>query len=80
MLSADFDDAPAFVKALRGKIPLAPSLADVQTTLSHPWSTSHRALSESERRRLGITPGLLRISVGIEDIGDILADMEGALA
>ncbi|TSA81160.1 aminotransferase class I/II-fold pyridoxal phosphate-dependent enzyme [Deinococcus detaillensis] len=79
MLSADIDDAPSFVKALAGKIPLAPSLADVQSTLSWPWGTSHRALSETERRRLGITPGLLRISIGIEDVNDILGDIEGAL-
>lgn len=79
MLSADIDDAPAFVKALTGKIPLAPSLADVMTTLSWPWGTSHRPLPEPERRRLGITPNLLRISVGIEYIGDLLNDFEGAL-
>lgn len=79
MLSAEVEGAPAFVKALAGKIPLAPSLADVQSTLSHPWSTSHRVLSEDERRHLGITPGLLRFSIGIEDVGDILSDIEGAL-
>ncbi|QFP76480.1 PLP-dependent aspartate aminotransferase family protein [Deinococcus sp. AJ005] len=79
MLAADIEDAPAFVKALAGRIPLAPSLADVITTLSWPWGTSHRALPEAERRRLGITPGLLRISVGIEDIGDLLGDFESAL-
>ncbi|WP_019585898.1 trans-sulfuration enzyme family protein [Deinococcus apachensis] len=79
MLSADIEDAPAFVRALAGKIPLAPSLADVVSTLSWPWGTSHRALPEAERRRLGITPGLLRLSIGIEDIGDLLSDIEGAL-
>lgn len=79
MLSADIDDAPAFVRALAGRVPLAPSLADVMTTLSWPWGTSHRALPDAEKRRLGITPGLLRISVGIEDIGDLLSDFEGAL-
>ncbi|OLV17977.1 Methionine gamma-lyase [Deinococcus marmoris] len=79
MLAADIEDAPAFVKALAGRIPLAPSLADVITTLSWPWGTSHRALPEAERRRLGITPELLRISVGIEDIGDLLGDFESAL-
>ncbi|BDP41328.1 cystathionine gamma-synthase [Deinococcus aetherius] len=79
MLSADIEDAPAFVRALAGRIPLAPSLADVVTTLSWPWGTSHRALPEGERRRLGITPNLLRLSVGIEDIGDLLGDIEGAL-
>lgn len=79
MLSADIEDAPAFVRALSGRIPLVPSLADVVTTLSWPWGTSHRALPEAERRRLGITPNLLRLSVGIEDIGDLLTEIEGAL-
>ncbi len=79
MLSLEVEDAPTFVKRLAGRIPLAPSLADVVSTLSHPWSTSHRALSEDDRRRLGITPGLLRFSVGIEDISDLLEDVEGAL-
>ncbi|THF68805.1 aminotransferase class I/II-fold pyridoxal phosphate-dependent enzyme [Deinococcus sp. Arct2-2] len=79
MLSADIDDAPAFVRSLAGRIPLAPSLADVITTLSWPWGTSHRALPEPERRRLGITPNLLRLSIGIEDIGDLLGDLEYAL-
>ncbi len=79
MLSLEVEDAPTFVKRLAGRIPLAPSLADVVSTLSHPWSTSHRALSEADRRRLGITPELLRFSVGIEDISDLLEDLEGAL-
>ncbi|WP_291428755.1 aminotransferase class I/II-fold pyridoxal phosphate-dependent enzyme [Deinococcus sp.] len=79
MLSADIADAPRFVRALAGRIPLAPSLADVITTLSWPWGTSHRPLPEPERRRLGITPNLLRLSIGIEDIGDLLGDFEAAL-
>ncbi|GGJ62616.1 trans-sulfuration enzyme family protein [Deinococcus aquiradiocola] len=79
MLSLEVEDAAQFVKRLAGRIPLAPSLADVVSTLSHPWSTSHRALSEDDRRRLGITPGLLRFSVGIEDISDLLEDLERAL-
>ncbi|WP_221089032.1 trans-sulfuration enzyme family protein [Deinococcus aquaedulcis] len=79
MLSADIEDAPGFVKALAGRIPLAPSLADVVTTLSWPWGTSHRPLPEAERRRLGITPNLLRLSIGIEDIGDLLGEFEAAL-
>ncbi|PYE56329.1 trans-sulfuration enzyme family protein [Deinococcus yavapaiensis] len=79
MMALEVEDAPAFVRALKGKIPLAPSLADVATTLSYPWGTSHRALPEQRRMELGITPGLLRLSVGIEEIGDLLDDLEGAL-
>ncbi|ADV68191.1 trans-sulfuration enzyme family protein [Deinococcus maricopensis] len=80
MVALDVEDAPAFVRALNGRVPLAPSLADVCSTLSHPWSTSHRALGDDDKRRLGITPDLLRLSVGIEDIGDLLGDLENALA
>ncbi|SEJ62997.1 cystathionine gamma-synthase [Deinococcus reticulitermitis] len=79
MLSIEVEDAPTFVRAIAPRVPLAPSLADVVTTLSWPWGTSHRPLPEPERRRLGITPGLLRVSVGIEDIGDLLNDFETAL-
>ncbi|MFC4452999.1 aminotransferase class I/II-fold pyridoxal phosphate-dependent enzyme [Deinococcus sonorensis] len=79
MMSLEVEDASQFVRRLAGRIPLAPSLADVVSTLSHPWSTSHRALPEADRRRLDITPELLRFSVGIEDISDLLTDLESAL-
>lgn len=79
MLALEVEDAAGFVRRLAGKVPLAPSLADVATTLSWPWGTSHRALPEERRRELGITPDLLRLSVGIEDVGDLLNDLEGAL-
>ncbi len=58
---------------------LAPSLGDVATTVSHPARTSHRGLAEAEQRRLGITPGLLRISAGIEHIDDLCDDFAQAL-
>ncbi len=55
----------------RQGLPFAPSLGEVQTTISHPASTSHRGLSESERERLGITPHVIRISVGIEPLEEL---------
>lgn len=79
MVALEVEDAPGFVKRLRGKVPLAPSLADVASTLSYPWGTSHRALPEARRLELGITPNLLRLSVGVEDLSDLLGDLEGAL-
>ena len=57
-----------------------PSLGHVATTLSHPASTSHRGLSAEERARFGISEGLLRCSVGLERLEDLLADFEQALA
>jgi cystathionine beta-lyase/cystathionine gamma-synthase len=60
-------------------ITLMPSLADVATTVSHPTSTSHRGMTEEEWVAAGTGPGMLRLSVGIEDVEDILADLEQAL-
>jgi cystathionine beta-lyase/cystathionine gamma-synthase len=56
------------------------SLGGVETLISHSATTTHAALSSEERERIGITEGLIRISVGIEDIDDILADLDQALA
>src|SRR5258706_1953426 len=57
----------------------ATTLGDVFTTVSHSASSSHRELTEKRRSALGITEGLVRISVGIENVDDILADIEQAL-
>jgi len=51
----------------------------VFTSVLHPATASHRDLSPARRRQLGITDGLVRISVGIENIRDIIADIEQAL-
>ena len=58
---------------------LAESLGGVETLISHPASMTHAAIGEQGRQNLGITDGLVRISVGIEDVEDILADLEHAL-
>ncbi len=55
------------------------SLGGVESLISHSATTTHAGLSEEERRRIGITEGLVRISVGIEDVGDILEDLDQAL-
>lgn len=57
----------AFARAAAG-IPFAPTLGDIGTTLSHPASSSHRYLTQDQREKLGITEGLVRVSVGVEDI------------
>src|SRR5690606_1303307 len=57
----------------------APNLGDVSTLISHPASSSHRRLSESERAALGITAGFLRISVGIEDPDLLLPHLTAAV-
>lgn len=60
-------------------ISLMPSLADVATSVSHPSSTSHRGMSEAAMAAAGTGAGMLRLSVGVEDIDDILEDLQQAL-
>jgi methionine-gamma-lyase len=59
---------------------LAVSLGGTETLIEHPASMSHAPLSDEELRRAGIPPGLIRLSVGIEDPADLIADLEQALA
>lgn len=59
---------------------LAESLGGVETLICHPASMTHAAIGAEGRARLGITDGLMRISVGIEDVDDIIADLDQALA
>jgi cystathionine gamma-lyase/cystathionine beta-lyase/cystathionine gamma-lyase/homocysteine desulfhydrase len=59
---------------------LAESLGGVETLISHPATMTHAALGEKGRKAIGITDGMVRISVGIEDIDDILDDLEAGLA
>ena len=58
---------------------LAESLGGVETLISHPATMTHGSVPPAERKKLGITDGLVRISVGIEDAKDLIADLEGAL-
>ena len=55
------------------------NLGDSKTLITHPATTTHQRLSEAEKESLGITPGLLRLSVGLEDIRDLIADLEQAI-
>jgi len=59
---------------------LAESLGGVETLISHPETMTHASVPIADRTRLGITPGLVRISVGIEDVEDLIADLENAFA
>ncbi|HET7748274.1 MAG TPA: PLP-dependent aspartate aminotransferase family protein, partial [Terriglobales bacterium] len=59
---------------------LGESLGGVETLISHPATMTHAALGEKGRKAIGITDGMVRISVGIEDVDDIIADLEQALA
>jgi cystathionine gamma-lyase/cystathionine beta-lyase/cystathionine gamma-lyase/homocysteine desulfhydrase len=59
---------------------LGESLGGVETLISHPATMTHAALGEKGRKAIGITDGMVRISVGIEDAADIIEDLEQALA
>ncbi|MBS8239169.1 aminotransferase class I/II-fold pyridoxal phosphate-dependent enzyme [Marinobacter lipolyticus] len=56
------------------------NIGDAKTMVTHPWSTTHCRYSNEEKLKAGITPGLIRLSVGLEFPGDIIADLEQALA
>ena len=66
-LDGDRDTVDRFLRAA-SDIPFAPTLGDISTTISHPATSSHRALSQSARLELGIPEAFFRISVGVEDI------------
>jgi cystathionine gamma-lyase len=61
-------------------IKLAPSLGGVETLASQPWMLSHFYVPKNERMKAGILDELIRLSVGIEDVDDIIADLRHALA
>jgi cystathionine gamma-synthase/methionine-gamma-lyase len=66
------------MNALRRIVP-ATSLGDVHSMMLYPVMASHRELSPKQRERMGIRPNLVRLSVGIEAVEDIVSDLEGAL-
>jgi len=67
-----------FLNALR-LVLISNNLGDAKSIVTHPATTTHQRLSEDARRALGITPGLVRLSVGLEDPADLIADLLRAL-
>ncbi len=78
IIKGGYDGAVKFMNNLR-LASLTANLGDTRTIVTHPASTTHSKLSENERNSVGIFPGLLRISVGLEDINDIKSDIIQAL-
>ncbi len=72
------DQGRRFLDALQ-MLSLTANLGDSRSIATHPASTTHSSLTEEERQAVGITPGLVRISVGLEHIDDIIADIAQAL-
>ncbi|MBW4708939.1 aminotransferase class I/II-fold pyridoxal phosphate-dependent enzyme [Roseobacter sp. YSTF-M11] len=77
-LDGDRAVANAFTRAADG-LSFAPTLGDVGTTLSHPASSSHRALTAEKRTALGMSEGFFRVSVGLEDPGTLCTVFEQAV-
>ena len=77
--TGSFDNAQKMLRKVR-VCSLAESLGGVETLISHPSTMTHAALGEEGRRQIGLTDGMVRISVGIEDVDDIIADLDQALA
>ena len=59
---------------------LAESLGGVETLISHPATMTHASVPAEMRKQIGITDGLVRLSVGIEDVEDLIADLDFALS
>ena len=74
-----FQAARSFLNALR-LMTLAESLGGVETLVCHPASMTHASVPPGDRRRLGLTDGLVRISAGIEEVEDLIEDVERGLA
>ena len=72
-------EAFRFLDALQ-VIKLAVSLGGTESLISHPASTTHSGVPKETRDRLGVTDSMIRISIGIEDPDDLIADLDQALA
>ena len=73
------DEAFRLLDALR-VIDISNNLGDSKSLITHPATTTHRRLGEEARLAVGITDGIVRISVGLEDPDDLLEDLDAALA
>ena len=81
MISIDlgsFDKASKFVSYLN-IFTLAESLGGVESLICHPAKMTHASISAEDRQRLGISDGLLRLSIGVEDVDDLISDLDTAL-
>ena len=78
-LKTDLDGAKAFLERTE-LFALAESLGAIESLIEHPGIMTHGSVPPEVRAELGITDGLIRLSVGIEDVDDLIADLEGAFA
>ncbi len=72
------EEAFRFLNALK-IVTISNNLGDSKSLVTHPATTTHQRLSDNQRKSLGISDGLVRMSIGLEDTNDVLADIKGAL-
>jgi O-acetylhomoserine (thiol)-lyase len=72
------ESAVKFIESLKLVSHLA-NIGDAKSLVIHPASTTHEQLTEAEQRAAGVTPDFIRLSIGIEDVEDIIADLDQAL-
>jgi O-acetylhomoserine (thiol)-lyase len=77
-VTGGFEAGKAFYDALK-LVKRLVNLGDAKTLACHPASTTHRQMSAAEQRKAGVTPEMIRLSVGIEHIDDIIGDLDQAL-
>ena len=82
MVSFEVKDEPAAFRVLEKLeiFALAESLGAVESLAEHPARMTHASIPESERKRSGVGDGLIRLSIGVEDAADLVADLEHALS
>jgi cystathionine gamma-lyase len=78
-INGGMDEAKTFLEALDLFV-LAESLGGVESLIEQPFTMTHISMPEDVRRSIGITEDLIRVSVGIEHVDDLIADLEQALA
>ncbi len=77
-LAGGQEEAFSFLNKLR-LVDISNNLGDAKSLITHPTTTTHSSVSDELKAELGITEGLVRLSVGLEDINDLLQDLEQAL-
>ncbi|WP_261664307.1 aminotransferase class V-fold PLP-dependent enzyme [Deinococcus sp. Marseille-Q6407] len=78
ILTFDVPDPSRFLSRL-GLLRIAPNLGDTRTLVVHPWTTTHGRVPEEARRAAGVSPQTIRMTVGLEELADLQADIEQAL-
>lgn len=78
-IKGGFEAGKAFINSVK-LFSLLANIGDAKSLVIHPASTTHQQLTAEEQKATGTTPDMVRLSVGIEDVRDILADLDQALA